>query len=769
MPDSNQQRIDAPPQDRRKHRFRIIAAAASILVLILIAAGVRFAWQARQGPGPIVVALIDSMSGPRADAGWEARAATQLYFNEVNAAGGIDGHMLELQAYDDQSKPATAATKAGWIVDSPAVAVLAHSVSDTAMAAGPVYRDGHIAAVTGNATADAVIRDNRYYFSTASPNSAQAGFLAQYIHAVVLRHTGAFLQAPDIDLVGGPGVYAESFLTGFQQADSGLKPHTFMLAAGSNLEVSAQTLAEQLAQEPEPRIIVLGLAADSAAATLKAIRRHGIRSMVILSAGAATDAFVQQFDAEPEEKDEPGFFTDNLFAVAPVVLDNTGILGQGLASGYRAGTGGKPAGWHAAGAQDAARVLVAAIRHAHIGDTVDTLRADREKIRKALAAIDSPAKAVPGISSALYFDAAREMPRPMQYGYFHDGHFLSAPLQLVPVKDRDLVDIDHEIALGHMVQIGDQFFWLQRVVATGIDIAHLDRVDTKEGTFHADFYFWIRYAHGDDLPSEVEFADFTGTFDPAHPLRSSVEEGIDYRLWRVSGTFKANFNLHDYPFDTQALVIRLRNREHPREQIAYAIDRSGLQLDQSGRAAGNSDAFSDLQLWRVVVVAPFVASSSIQSTLGEPALFGTSSRTEYGGFSLAVVVQRNVVAFMVKALLPLFLLMLVVFATLFFPSSLAKERLTIPVTGILTSAVLLISITNQLPPLGYTVALEYIFYMFFTLCLLAMITGLLAEILRNKTFHRHVIRVDLFGRIAYATIAVITIGVFLWKYGATMV
>src|SRR5208283_2666706 len=185
------------------------------------------------------------------------------------------------------------------------------------------------------------------------------------------------------------------------------------------------------------------------------------------------------------------------------------------------------------------------------------------------------------------------------------------------------------IAQGHMVQIGEQFFWLQRVVATGIDIAHLTRIDTKEGTFNADFYFWIRYAGGDDLPSRIEFSDFTGTFDAAHPLRSSVEDGINYRVWHLSGNFKTNFNLHDYPFDTQALVIRLRNRDHPRDQIVYAIDTFGLQLDVSGRSGGNADAFSDLQLWRVVTVVPFVASSSIQSTLGEPALFGTSNRTEY--------------------------------------------------------------------------------------------------------------------------------------------
>jgi branched-chain amino acid transport system substrate-binding protein len=120
---------------------------------------------------------------------------------------------------------------------------------------------------------------------------------------------------------------------------------------------------------------------------------------------------------------------------------------------------------------------------------------------------------------------------------------------------------------------------------------------------------------------------------------------------------------------------------------------------------------------------------------------------------------------MIKTLLPLFLLALVVFATLFFPPTLAKERTTIPVTGILTSAVLLISISNQLPALGYTVALEYVFYVFFGLCLMSMTTGFLAEILRNKKFHGHAIAVDLIGRVTYASVALITVGVTWYIYG----
>jgi ABC-type branched-subunit amino acid transport system substrate-binding protein len=762
MADSDLQQIEAPPR-RRRNRLAWIGAA---VLLIGAAAGAgAFYWHASDQPEPIVIGFADTFTGPDAFEVEEARAATQLYFNEVNAAGGIDGHRLELEAYNDRGQPAKAKADAANILAGRSVAVLGRS-SDTSIGAESGYREGHIASVTGDASTDDQPGDSAYYFRALSPNSAQAAFLAEYIHSVLLRHTGAFFRAPDIDLVGSSTNYARSFLAGFRQGDGGAKRSIFMLPPGPDTDASAKAVADQLADQPEPRIIVLGLPKDQAAATLKAIRRRGIRSMVILAASAASDEFVQQFADEPEEKDEPGFFTDNLFAIAPVILDNTGLLGQGLVTGYWNGTG-EHAGWFAAGAEDAARLVVEAIRRAHIANTEASKQEDRQKIRDAIARFDSPSNAVPGIVGALYFDGKHEMPRPMQYGYFHEGRFLSAPLQLVQVKDRDLVDIDGEIAQGHMVQIGEQFFWLQRVVSTGINIARINAINTKEGTFNADFYLWIRYGGGDDLPSQIEFSDFQGDFDAAHPLRSSVEDGIDYRLWRVSGSFAVSFNLHDYPFDTQALVIRLRNREHPRDQIVYAIDTFGLAADARG-LAGKSDAFSDLQLWQVVTVAPFVTSFSIQSALGQPALFGTANRTEYGGFALAVLVKRNVLAFMVKALLPLFLLMLVVFTTLFFPPSMAKERLTIPVTGILTSAVLLISINNQLPPLGYTTALEYIFYVFFLLCLMALVTGLLAEILRNRTFHHHVIKVDLFGRIAYVTIVTATIGWYVWKYGTAM-
>src|SRR5260370_16348201 len=96
-------------------------------------------------------------------------------------------------------------------------------------------------------------------------------------------------------------------------------------------------------------------------------------------------------------------------------------------------------------------------------------------------------------------------------------------------------------------------------------------------------------------------------------------------------------------------------------------------------------------------------------------------KTEFAGFETVIVLQRSGAIYILKNLLPLFLLALVVFATLFFPETLYRERVTIPVTAILTSAVLLLAIDNQLGDVASPVAAEKIFYAFFRRSLLAIL------------------------------------------------
>ncbi len=765
MPDSQQQQqqqeTGSSLRGWRKRRTWIIA---TVLLIVLVAGGLLARHLAMQ-PSPVHIAYATSLTGLVASTGAEGLAATELYVDEVNRSGGVDGHKVVLDVFDDRSSAQGALANAPAIVGGPALAVLGHLLSSASVAAGAAYQAARMPALTGVSTADEVTIGNPWYFRAQTPNTVQGQWLAYYIRNILQGRSSLFARAADIDLVASKDAFGQSFARGYVTGSEGHPPKIWTFDNDAQAaEASAGQIAESLAQEPEPRIIVLGVSVDHSPDLVKAIRRRGIRTILVAIA-AGSDDYLQRFENEPEEHDTPGFFTDNLYTTGSVIFDTIGSLGQDFAEHFTAATGKRPS-WVAAHSNDAARLLIEALRRAHITATPDSKARDREKIRDALASIDSPAHAVPGLDGPLYFNADRNAPRSLRFGSFDRGRLVSAPLQLVTVQNPELIDLPAELRAGHIVNIGNRFYWLQRVVYAGIDIARLGGIDIKGGTFSADFYVWMRYGGDDDSPTHIEFPGLIrGSFDPAHPAESGREDDLHYRLWRVSGDFKADFDLHDFPFDSQSLVVRFQNHEAPRQQVAYVIDTFGLHLHRPDPAPLDTrSAFRNLQLWHVTDLLYFVDAFSISSTQGKTAFFDTDNRNEYGGFDTAVVVRRDAVTFMVKTLVPLFLLVLVIFATMFFPQTLAKERAVVPVTGILTSAVLLISITNQLPALGYSVALEYIFYVFFGLCLMAMIAGLLSELFRHKTYHGRVIAVDLFARCAYVAVVLATILVFVWMY-----
>jgi hypothetical protein len=76
----------------------------------------------------------------------------------------------------------------------------------------------------------------------------------------------------------------------------------------------------------------------------------------------------------------------------------------------------------------------------------------------------------------------------------------------------------------------------------------------------------------------------------------------------------------------------------------------------------------------------------------------------------------------------------------------------------------MISINSQLPAIGYTVAIEYIFYVFFALCLMAMLSGFLTEILRNRKRHRLSVALDIGAKSVYAITVLVTAGFYFWLY-----
>ena len=733
----------------------VIAAGVIGAVLLLAAVWAFIVWSR---PVPIRIAFANSLTGSSGLAGQESLVATRLVIDELNAKGGIRGRPVELVPFDDASSAETARANVQAIADSPCVAVLGHYLSTTSLAAGLGYKSVRIPALTGTSFVDDLTRGNEFYFRAQTTSSLQGRSIAEYLRAV--------LKEPKVHLVHTRDPFGSSFLQGFAKA---YEPELLSIT-GLDIDPdhrigSGSDLRDALTGQSAPGVIVIGTGADYIADIVKAVRRHGVKAPIIAAGGAGHEGYLHNFSEEPEEKQNPGFFTENLYASAPLIFDSAGTAAQSFAAAYTELTGTPPS-WVAAGARDAATVLIDALARTDILNRADSKIADREKVRAALAAINSPKTAVAGLTGRLYFNADRDIPRPVRLGYFHHGRFVTAPLQLVRVDSAGAVDLAAEREKGHIVSFGDRHYWVQHVVYTGIDIVRLNRIDVKQGTFNVDFYLWMRFAGDGDGQTQVQFPALLdrGAFDSARPLQTGEDNGLSYRLYRINGDFKARYELRDYPFDTQQLLLHFQNTEQRQELVTYVIDRFGLRLADGRSSLVEDGAYSGLELWRFVRVRYFVDSLSSGSTLGRAALFDSGLKTEFAAFDTVIVLHRNGGIYILKNMLPLFLLALVVFATLFFPETMFRERVTIPVTAILTSAVLLLAVDNQLGDVGYTVAVEQIFYVFFALCLLVMLAGFGHERLRHAGRTRLCAVVDRVAQVLYVGTALAATALFWWRY-----
>lgn len=345
-------------------------------------------------------------------------------------------------------------------------------------------------------------------------------------------------------------------------------------------------------------------------------------------------------------------------------------------------------------------------------------------------------------------------------------------MQFSPVLDLSGVNLDQELKAGNILdltyKLKKQYFWRQEVVYTGIDINKISRLDQNRSSFTADFYLWMRHVVGNNIgnvdPTSIQFPTGVANslnqnlplFDPKSPIRSEMIGGLNYRLYQIQGEFKGSYDFHDYPFDRQKLKIYFQNTQIPSDRLIYVIDTFGLKLpgvtkDQQRRP------YQSLQLWQFDDLQYAQETFSSNSTKGNPQLFNSNLRIDYPGLSSTITLQRRFSVFLIKTLLPLGLLTLVLYSTLFFSENLAKERLTVAIAALLSSAVLLTAINTQLSDTGYTVAIEYGFYIFFGLCLFCILFGLTVERLRQAGRKTALIYLDYAARFIYVLIVVATV------------
>ncbi|MFJ6525571.1 ABC transporter substrate-binding protein [Streptomyces longwoodensis] len=739
-------------------RRRAVALIGLTAVVGLAAVLLPRLWTAT--PEPVYLALVTSQTGPGAPRSPEIARGVRFHVDQVNSTGGMGGHPVRLLLYDDQADPDGARRTAQRIARDDRVAlVIGNTNSPTALAAAPVYAAAHLPFITPTATADAVTR-SPWAFRATYTNSYQGSYIAAYARQVLGARTATVLSSVS--------AYGTTLADGFHRAfvSAGGTGHAVALddTAGQRRTRQLQQALKAVREDAGKGPVILALPEGSALSTLAFLRSHGVTNDVIGGDDLSNDEFSQSLAHSAQERARPGSMTGHYYAASPQLADSLTGAALDWATDYRDHYGSPP-NWKALSGQTAADMAVHALLRSDTPHGRVTVR-ERTAVRDALAAMNTPSRALDGVyGDRVYFDSSRSLHRPVTFGVVQDGRTVSAPVQLTESAPEHGVEPAGGASTPRPAALG-----LQQIVYMGINVNTIGAFDTKESTFKADFFLWLRYT-GSDQAANIAFTNIADEkFALPPPVRQAAEGTMKYRLYQIATTFRAPLDFHRFPFDRQHLRITVQNRTQPTSRVVYVVDRPLVDQDRAEALRSGQDvkeSVDGMPNWSVHDLSLYKAAVGSTARLGDPDLARARNGVYYAQYVADVTVARDVPPFLVKNLLPLLLSVVVTYATLFFPRDprYTSTRVSLEVTAMLGAAVLLTNVTGSLPDIGYVVALEWVYYAFMFLvgtCVFISLAGAWLQEHDNVTAWNRLARVS---RIYYPVFCLAVLLVYLVHFG----
>ncbi|TNE59400.1 MAG: hypothetical protein EP344_08605 [Bacteroidetes bacterium] len=253
-------------------------------------------------------------------------------------------------------------------------------------------------------------------------------------------------------------------------------------------------------------------------------------------------------------------------------------------------------------------------------------------------------------------------------------------------------------------------------VRVGMYLMNLYDLNMDEHSFYADFYIWFKWS-GEIDPTAIEFVNSIEKWSVTSEVSGEEEEtqlndGTQYRIFRVEGRFFHSFVLNHFPLDHHQLDIRLENPEYDNGQLIYLPDTAGADIRKSLQLVG----------WEIGDLALEPVSHDYGTNFGNP----EENARQYSQLAYTVTLTRPITYFLLKMMLPLLVVMLVSIGALMLHPSYIDVRASLPIGGLLTSVFLQQSYSDALPDTGYMVLMDKIYLLAYVL-----ISLLLLQVIRS--------------------------------------
>ncbi|ETR73448.1 MAG: hypothetical protein OMM_00950 [Candidatus Magnetoglobus multicellularis str. Araruama] len=610
----------------------------SILILITLSVLIYIKYhppKTCQSKNAIHIALVGAMSGKGEIIGKSLRRGANLYVDQINRSGGINGNCIQLDIFDDQNnRNMSLKTAAEIIRGNQAIAVVGHWFSSCSFAAGMLYKKHQIPVITPGSTNVKVTRFNPWYFRLVFNDHLQGRFLANYaVH---------ILNKSQIMIVNENNDYGNYLATVFEA--TGRKYNADIVFSTSvdsddDLRNSFSNIIETIKGHKQEAVLFIAAHAAFASQLIYRIRTAGLTIPIIVPDSCASDAFWKGFQVYPKERQFPGYYSNGIYVTTHLLFDIASESSLTFYDAYHEQYGVAP-DWIAAHAYDAVMMIASVAKIQHVSGA--DIQEDREKVREGLASVDHIDKSIEGVTGLNCFDRNGDSIKPVSVGYYRNQKIIPAHVQFQAVPSL-LSESESESNRQSLIKIDGQNYYKTCVVYTGVRIQDISDLSPGDATCRITFDVWFRY-HGNIETSHMTFINAVEPIDLGEPVESENNGHLEYRRYHVQGRFRTNFLSGHTVHRCQVVGFQFHHPNLKRNQLIFVPDSVGMGLKTRNTYINQlkeQKVIASLHEWTLDKSWLF-QSILKKASLGELEYLNSTGHTaEFSMFNAAIRIQQS--------------------------------------------------------------------------------------------------------------------------------
>ncbi len=242
-------------------------------------------------------------------------------------------------------------------------------------------------------------------------------------------------------------------------------------------------------------------------------------------------------------------------------------------------------------------------------------------------------------------------------------------------------------------------------VKIGVYVLNLGKFDISTGTFTVDFYLSMKCSTSCDNQS----------FEFVNGRAASFDKIIDEKnekFYRIQANLNSPVDLKKFPFDSQKMQIIIEDKTNTIDELIYEKD-----LEQTG--IDDSIAFTgwNLENWTVDIKEHY---------------YPVYDET-YSQYLMTIPISRIMFNSVIKTFLPISFIILVMLSSFILDPDKITTRLGMVGSALVASVMFHVSLSNQIPPVGYlTFADKFMVLTYFVLLLSFALNVFMLEMLERK-------------------------------------